>query len=264
MRWLVLMLAPARWIRRLPWPLPALVAWAVAWAAYAGGTQGIGLPAPWALLFVTALAAMAGCTGTTPWRRVFIALGFPLSLLAAGALPGVPAWAWLVPMALLAALYPMRSWRDAPLFPTPAGALQGLPEAAPLPPGARVLDAGCGLGDGLRELHRAYPQASLTGLEWSWPLRLVCAWRVPRAQVRQADLWAEDWSGYDLVYLFQRPESMPRAAAKAASEMRADAWLVSLEFEIPGASAVSVLQCADGRRVWLYRWKARKDGSRLA
>jgi hypothetical protein len=156
-------------------------------------------------------------------------------------------------MALLVALYPLRSWRDAPLFPTPPGALQGLSEAAPLPPGARVLDGGCGLGDGLRELHRVYPQARLTGLEWSWPLRLACGWRVPHAEVRRADLWAEDWSSYDLVYLFQRPESMPRAAAKAAREMRPGAWLVSLEFEVPGASPARVLACEDGRSVWLYR-----------
>ena len=62
------------------------------------------------------------------------------------------------------------------MFPTPAGAL-GLARLVPLPPEARVLDAGCGLGDGLRELHREYPQTQLAGVEWSWPLRLACAWR---------------------------------------------------------------------------------------
>jgi hypothetical protein len=152
-----------------------LLAWAAAWALYAGGTHGMGWAAPWALLLATAWVAVAGVGAATPWRRVFIALGFPLSLLASGALAGVPAWAWLLPMVLLVALYPVRSWRDAPLFPTPAGALEGLLEAAPLWRGARVLDAGCGLGDGQRELQRVYPQARLTGLEWSWPL----VWPVP-------------------------------------------------------------------------------------
>lgn len=238
----------------MPWPLPALLAWAAAWGVFAGATQGMSLPAPLALLPASTLAIAASFAGTTAWRRLFISLGFPLSLVAAGALGDVPAWAWLLAMALLAALYPLRSWRDAPLFPTPAGALEGLSAAVPLPADACVLDCGCGLGDALRELHREYPHARLSGLEWSWPLRLACAWRTPFAMVRRADLWAEDWSAYDLVYLFQRPESMPRAAAKAARELPPGAWLVSLEFEVPGARPESVLHCADGRRVWLYRF----------
>ena len=123
----------------------------------------------------------------------------------------------------------------------------------PLPTEARVLDAGCGLGDGLRELVREYPQAALDGIEWSWPLRFACAWRCRFARVRRGDIWAADWSGYALVYVFQRPESMARAAEKATRELRPGAWLASLEFDVPGLAASKVLQCADGRRVWLYR-----------
>ncbi len=126
----------------------------------------------------------------------------------------------------------MSTWRDAPLFPTPEGALRGLATLAPLP-SARpaIVDAGCGVGDGLRELHREYPDARIDGLEWSWPLRLASAWSCRFARVRRADIWTTDWSVYDMVYLFQRPESMPRASDKAARELRPGAWLASLEFE---------------------------------
>jgi len=55
------------------------------------------------------------------------------------------------------------------------------------------------------------------------------------------------------VYLFQRPESMPRALAKARAEMAAGAWLASLEFEAEDATPQAVLTCPDGRRLWLYR-----------
>jgi hypothetical protein len=38
-------------------------------------------------------------------------------------------------------------------------------------------------------------------------------------------MWRADWSGYQLVYLFQRPESMARAWAKGCAEMaRAPGW----------------------------------------
>ena len=98
--------------------------------------------------------------------------------------------------------------------------------------GAAILDAGCGLGDALVELRREYPQARLSGIERSWPLRLACALRCRFARIGRADMWAADWSACDLVYLFQRPESMQRAADKARREIAAGAWLASLEFEI--------------------------------
>ena len=64
---------------------------------------------------------------------------------------------------------------------------------------------------------------------------------------------ARDWSRFALVYLFQRPESMARAAAKAAHELHPGAWLASLEFEIATLQPQLVLDSGDGRRVWLYR-----------
>lgn len=236
----------------LPWPLPALLAWAAAWLAFLllRGAAG----APWwaAWLAGCAIGAAASFQGRTRWRQCLIALGFPLSFLAAGA-SSLPAWAWLAPLALLLLVYPLHAWRDAPLFPTPARALDGLARAVPLPGNAAVLDAGCGLGHGLRALRRSYPDARLEGLEWSWPLRWLCALRCPWARVRRGDIWRAGWGGYRMVYLFQRPESMARAAAKARAEMAADAWLVSLAFEVPGAVPEAVLRPEAGHPVWIYR-----------
>lgn len=234
---------------RLPWPAPALIAWAGAWALHALLLPRAGPLA--ALLAGCALGTLASLWGTRWWRRVLIALGFPLSLALAGA-AALPAWAWLIPLALLLAVYPLNAWRDAPLFPTPAGALQGLETFAPLPPEARVLDAGCGLGDGLRALRQAYPLARLDGLERSWPLRWLCALRCPWARVRQGDIWLADWSSYQLVYLFQRPESMTRALVKAG-EMAPGSWLVSLEFPLPGVAPQAQWPVREGgRMVWVY------------
>ena len=234
---------------RLPWPAPALIAWAGAWALHALLLPRAGPLA--ALLAGCALGTLASLWGTRWWRRGLIALGFPLSLALTGA-AALPAWAWLIPLVLLLAVYPLNAWRDAPLFPTPAGALQGLETLAPLPPEARVLDAGCGLGDGLRALRQAYPQARLDGLERSWPLRWLCALRCPWARVRQGDIWLADWSSYQLVYLFQRPESMTRALVKAG-EMAPGSWLVSLEFPLPGVAPQAQWPVREGgRMVWVY------------
>lgn len=236
---------------RFPWPLPALLSWAICWLTYIQ-LRRAGV-SPWLVLaVVTFLSVVFSTQGDSWWRRAMIGLGFPLSLLLVGG-TGIPAWGWLLPLALLALIYPLNAWRDAPLFPTPVNALNELPTVAPLEAGARVLDAGCGLGHGLDALRQAYPLAKLHGIEWSWPLRWLCARRCPWAQVERGDIWQADWSGYDMVYLFQRPESMPRAINKAKAELKPGAWLVSLEFEAVGQMPVAKLEGAQGKPVWVYQ-----------
>jgi hypothetical protein len=243
------------WLR---WPLPALAAWAAAWTLFVA-LRAADVSSSLAMLAGTCIGLGLGRFGATRMRKVVVAIGFPLSLLASGMAAALPSWAWLLPLALLLLLYPGRAWRDAPLFPTPAGALDVLTRALPLPPGARVLDAGCGLGHGLRALRSAYPSARLDGVEWSWPLALIARAACPQAKVRRADLWAGSWADYDLVYLFQRPESMPRALDKARLEMRRGAWLASLEFEAAGWRPQRQLRCPDGRALWLYRMPLQRD-----
>lgn len=243
----------------LRWPVPALVVWLAAFGVAAGG-RAAGLAPVWVFAGACAVGLAGSLLGTTALRRLVIAAGYPAAMVVLGFGATLPAWAWLLPLAGLLLLYPVRTWSDAPLFPTPPDALDGLRSLAPLALGSdvfrgtpRILDAGCGVGDGLLALRRAYPEAAIEGVEWSWPLWLACRLRCRWAVVRRGDLWKTPWSGYDLVYLFQRPESMPRAVDKAMREMRPGAWLVSLEFEAPGLRPVATLQSPGGRRAWIYR-----------
>ena len=227
------------------------MAWGGSWLCY-GLLQKSGA-VPWlAMSIATAAGALLSVLAGTFWRRVAVAAGFPLSLLLSGVV-SLPAWAWLLPLVIVALVYPMNAWRDAPLFPTPAEALSGMDRHAPLKSGASILDAGCGLGHGLRALRAAYPQASLHGIEWSWPLRALTAVLCPWARIRQGDMWRADWSAHDMVYLFQRPETMPRAVEKASAELRPGSWLASLEFPAKELQPTAVLQNGDGKPVWLYR-----------
>jgi hypothetical protein len=271
----------------LRWPLPALLSWAACWAlAHALNTSDATASLPpalawlgWALpLALGAALALWPRVASTGWRQVFVALGYPLSVLASGhslgaaaagqgAAQGLPAWAWLLPLGLLLLAYPVRAWRDAPVFPTPPGALKALPRHAQLPPDASVLDAGCGAGDGLIALHQALqaapnpacPQLHLQGVEHSWLWWAVSAWRCRgQARVRRGDMWAGSWQAHHLVYLFQRPETMPRAWAKARAEMRPGSWLLSLEFEAVDERGRRIQphaqwQAEGGKPVWLYR-----------
>ncbi|MEP7283838.1 MAG: class I SAM-dependent methyltransferase [Rubrivivax sp.] len=236
--------------RALAWPLPALLTWAVAWALCLGLQPRFGAGAAAAGAFGVGLVAAAA--EPRGLRRLCLALGFPLSALVLGGASAWPAWFWALPLLAGLAAYPPRGWRDAPLFPTPAGALDALAAGLPLPVGARVLDAGCGVGDALRALRRAWPHALVEGIELSAPWALVARWRCPWARVRRGDLWASSWSGLQLVYLFQRPESMGRAWAKAQAELAPGAWLVSLEFMVPDHTPDRSVALAGGRS--LHAW----------
>jgi SAM-dependent methyltransferase len=235
----------------LRWPLSALMAWTVTWALFLF-VLAPRLPLLLAVTLATAAGVLCSVMAGTFWRRLAIAAGFPLSLLLSGSI-ALPAWAWLLPLLLILLIYPMNAWRDAPLFPTPALALRALEQHVPLAPNALILDAGCGLGHGLHALRLAYPAAQLVGIEWSWPLRLLTAVRCPWATIRQGDIWKANWHSYDMVYLFQRPESMPRAVAKARTELKPGAWLVSLEFKAEELQAQARVQTVEGKPVWLYQ-----------
>jgi hypothetical protein len=217
--------------------------------------RALELPPLVAFLLATAAGALAAWPCAGLWRKALAGLGFPVSALVLGAAAGLPAWAWLLLMLPLLLAYPLRAWADAPFFPTPAQALDGVQQMLGTP--LRVLDAGCGLGHGLLALHKLWPQAELQGVEWSaplaWAAALRCRFTGVKACIWRGDMWAAPWSGHDLVYVFQRPESMPRVYAKAARELMPGAWLLSLEFEVPGQKPVACLQRPGRKPVWLYQ-----------
>ncbi len=233
------------------WPASALLCWLLGWGLLTALQ-------PWgsvlALLGSVLPVAVLAWLHERRWRRFMVLGGFVASLLAGPGLAMLPAWSWLLPLALLLLMYPRSTWRDAPLFPTPAGALASVADQIQLPGGARILDAGCGLGAGLRELHRCFPAAQIHGIEWSPLLAWLCRLRHPWARVQRGDMWAQSWAPFQVVYLFQRPESMAQAEAKAQSELESGAWLISLDFPLPGTPAILVQPLAGRHSLHVYRF----------
>ena len=250
-------------MKYLNWPMPALLAWSLAWLCFEV-LKTLGLPEWVAMVAATFLGGALTTLVHTRMRRALVVLGFPLSMLASSSSFAMPSIGWLLLLGLIVLIYPRKAWRDAPLFPTPKRALREMQQHITLPAGARILDAGSGMGDGLLALRDAFPRAELHGVEMSWPLRVLSAMRCSFARIRQGDIWLVDWRSFDMVYLFQRPESMPRAVEKAETELRRGAWLVSLEFEAIELIPSAILTCRDGRPVWMYQvpFNRRSDARR--
>jgi len=246
-------------MKLLIWPIPALLAWGSSWLIFAV-LKHIGAPEWVGLTVATFWGGVLTSLATTKMRRILILVGFPLSMWAASGALTMPPIGWLLLLGLIVVIYPRKAWKDAPLFPTPRKALRQLPEHITLLGGARILDAGSGLGDGLIALRDAYPRADLNGVEMSWPLRIISAIRCSFATIRQGDIWMVDWRSYDMVYMFQRPESMPRAIEKAEAEMRRGAWLVSLEFEAIGIVPSAIIYGKDSRPIWVYQLPFQRRG----
>jgi SAM-dependent methyltransferase len=233
----------------------ALGVWGAAWYVYIFLVEQ-GMHSSVAMLFATfvgvSAAAIGWHRGISQARAAALAMGFPVSFWLLG-MATIPAWVWLLPLVLIVWVYPLRAWRDAPVFPTPLNALRDVPRYAILPAQAKILDAGCGAGDGLKALRLAYVNAQWIGIEFSRPLSWLAKFRCPWAEVRCGDIWEDHWGAYDMVYLFQRPETMPRAVEKAKAEMKPGAWLVSLEFEAAELKPTATTEASPGRTVWLYK-----------
>jgi hypothetical protein len=252
------------------WPLPAVYAWGGGWALMLAASC-LGWSAGGALLLGMVPSLLLQGWVAAGWRRWMVLGGLPLLMLITAGVSLVGPWGWLGLALALLVIYPLQAWCDAPVFPTPGNALEDLAAAVPLVKGAAVLDAGSGLGHGMDALRRAYPSARLQGVESSLALVLLSRWRLrrdighdrlstlPPCKVVRGDMWSCSWEGFDLVYMFQRPESMQRAWDKACREMSEGAWLVSLEFEVPDLAPTRRLTCPDGRAVLIYRLGRPRD-----
>jgi hypothetical protein len=238
-----------------PWPLPALLAWLLGWGLWLAA-QALGAPATlaWLAALAGSLALAWRCQGV--WRRLLAALGFPLSAWALVPTGDWPSWLWLLMVLPLMAAYPPRAWRDAPLFPTPAGALAGLDRFVPAP--ASVLDAGCGLGHGLAALHAVWPQTRLHGVEWSRPAGplggLALQGRVYPACRHVGRFLGRARSGLPL----PAPREHAARLGQGQAEMRPGAGWSAWSSLCRVRPEVACLKAAGRRPVWVYACPCRR------
>lgn len=122
----------------------------------------------------------------------------------------------------------------------------------------RFLDAGCGLGGGIRMLAKAHPESQFHGIE-SAPLPCLYAWlmarNIPNCHVQWGNFRDVNFREYDKVYAFLSPQPMPGLWCKVRREMRPGTWFISNSFEIPGFDPDQIISIDDSRKSRLLVWE---------
>lgn len=231
-----------------------LVAACLAWLFVAPLTE----PVRW-----TALAA--GLAVTVAWLlrqgwRWSLAHALFWPAVAAAVAAGLPPWLYLLALVLTLAFGRNALFERVPLYRSSFEAVRAL--AADLPAGARLLEAGSGDGRFALALARARPDLQIRALENAWGSALVAAlrWQLAGcpANLRFGcrSFWREDWSRYDIVYVFLSPSPMSEVWNKFRQQAKPGGLLVSNTFEIPGAEPCRRVALSGPLQRALLFWEA--------
>ncbi|QLC73565.1 class I SAM-dependent methyltransferase [Pseudomonas sp. LPB0260] len=216
--------------------------------------------APWLLagLLQGLLAASLGSwLGLARWWWWLNLLFVPAVLLSSGA--SLPSWVFFLAFLLVLLLNWNSLVERVPLYLSGARCQEQLVALlATRPADFRFVDLGCGPAGTLLHLARRFPAAQFVGVETA-PLTFAIAWLrcLPQrnCRVRYASLWRTDLSRFEVVYCFLSPAPMAALWDKARAQMKADAWLISNSFEVPGVAADRSIELHDWRESRLLLWR---------
>lgn len=121
----------------------------------------------------------------------------------------------------------------APWVPTKRRERDAVAEAISLKPGARVYDLGCGDGSMLFALADAHPGIRAIGYEIALP-PLIIGWirkflggaKYKDVSLRWRDLWGQDFSDADALFVFLMRPAYARLLPKLQRELRDDAIVI--------------------------------------
>ncbi len=142
--------------------------------------------------------------------------------------------------------------------------MEGLPRE--LGPGT-IFELGCGWGSLAVPLARAYPAHRVVGYELSpvpWAVSRLRSCFVPGRNLRvlRRDFHRAHLGDASLVVCYLYPGGMERLRSKFEAELRADAWVVSNFFPVPGWTPHRTLRADDLDQSPVYYYRPAQAGSR--
>ena len=122
----------------------------------------------------------------------------------------------------------------------------------------RIIDIGSGLGGLSLYLAKAYPNATIEGIEIAPLPWLVSRFRaliaMSSARFKLGNYHALNFADYDIVFAYLSPAAMTDLWEKSQKEMRIGTLLISLEFEVAGLTPTeSSVQKGASRSLFIYK-----------
>lgn len=147
----------------------------------------------------------------------------------------VPSEVFLVAFILSWLFYTGINRTRVPYYPSHPQVLATLKNWLP-PQVTRIVDMGSGFGGCCFALQDVRPGLEVTGVEMAvFPWLISCFrawWRGDKSHFLRQDYRTVDLAQFDVVYAYLSPVVMEAVWQQALSQMNAEAWLVSLEFDV--------------------------------
>lgn len=148
----------------------------------------------------------------------------------------------------------------APYLPTRKKQRQALLDELSLRGDEVVLDLGSGDGSLLFELEQQYPGLQLTGFEISLLPLLIAwvrkAWKRSNVHLYWKNLFRQNLSQADLIFIYLLDQSYPRLQKKFAQELKPNALVIVEAWPMQGVEPEKVLRTPNLLPVYFYRGSA--------
>lgn len=124
-------------------------------------------------------------------------------------------------------------------------------------PRQEVYELGCGRASFLREVEKKFPEAKLTGVEYSfWPwltTRVQISLRKSRIKIIKKNLFKVSLEAADFIYCYLNPKMMHRLEEKFMKECKSGVTIISYAFPIKDWTAVETLDLGKKGKVYFYK-----------
>jgi SAM-dependent methyltransferase len=160
----------------------------------------------------------------------------------------------IIVFVLLVFLLTMVLANAAPWVPTRRRDMERILALARIKPGEVFYDLGC--GDGRLLVAAARAGAKAEGLDISLLSYLMSLLRTKlersKARVHFKNLFRQNLSSADIVYLFLMPAALPKIKNKFDAELKKGARVLSYSFPIPGLTPKTIDKRPDSQTIYLY------------
>lgn len=149
---------------------------------------------------------------------------------------------------------------SAPWVPSRKGLRDMLVRSLDLRPGAVVYDLGCGSGDVLFSVARAFPETKLIGYEIGFFPFLIAFLRkhvggkkYKNVHIYFRDFFGQHFSDADVIFLFLMKKAYPKVLKKLQKEVRDDTIIAVEAWPFPSVTPEKVLEEKYQLRVFCYK-----------